>query len=176
MDDIVKQAQAKWPNVPACRGWLGLDVRGNWWLRDMQTQAKGYFPCSKGTRLEHEKLLAFITRNYEATEQGQWFFQNGPQRVYVELERAPMVWRIHEDGTVMSHTQMRVEYVQQCVMDEDGYLYLQCDGVLGVVHSQDMLFAAQQIEQGAWHVEEISAAELPQRFGFVLSPERTDGQ
>ena len=34
MDDIVKQAMAKWPNVPACWGWLGLDARGNWWLRD----------------------------------------------------------------------------------------------------------------------------------------------
>ncbi|MFZ9138137.1 MAG: DUF2946 family protein, partial [Hylemonella sp.] len=24
MDDIVRQAMAKWPNVPACYGWLGL--------------------------------------------------------------------------------------------------------------------------------------------------------
>ena len=30
MDDIVKQAMAKWPNVPHCYGWLGLDARGNW--------------------------------------------------------------------------------------------------------------------------------------------------
>jgi hypothetical protein len=30
MDDIVKQAMAKWPNVPACHGWLGLDARGHW--------------------------------------------------------------------------------------------------------------------------------------------------
>ena len=38
MDDIVKQAMAKWPNVPACSGWLGLDARGNWWLRDAAAQ------------------------------------------------------------------------------------------------------------------------------------------
>ena len=25
MDDIVKQALAKWPNVPDCYGWLALD-------------------------------------------------------------------------------------------------------------------------------------------------------
>lgn len=29
MDDIVKQAMVKWPNVPDCYGWLGLDARGN---------------------------------------------------------------------------------------------------------------------------------------------------
>ena len=29
MDDIVKQAMAKWPNVPHCYGWLALDARGS---------------------------------------------------------------------------------------------------------------------------------------------------
>jgi hypothetical protein len=32
----------------------------------------------------------FIQRNYDHDAQGQWFFQNGPQRVYVELEATPM--------------------------------------------------------------------------------------
>ena len=27
MDDIVRQAMAKWPNVPDCFGWLALDAR-----------------------------------------------------------------------------------------------------------------------------------------------------
>ena len=39
MDDIVKQAMAKWPNVPACAGWLGLGARGDWYLRDEAAQA-----------------------------------------------------------------------------------------------------------------------------------------
>ena len=34
MDDMVLAALKKWPNVPACRGWLGLDARGQWWMRD----------------------------------------------------------------------------------------------------------------------------------------------
>ena len=91
MDDIVKQALAKWPNVPDCYGWLGLDARGHWYLRDDAVQAAGAFPHSKGTLLQHDKLLAFIARNYEHDDQGQWFFQNGPQRVYVELEATPWV-------------------------------------------------------------------------------------
>ena len=43
MDDIVKQAMAKWPQVPDCYGWLGLDARGNWYLRDERAQAQGAF-------------------------------------------------------------------------------------------------------------------------------------
>ena len=41
MDDIVLQALAKWPHVPDCYGWLGLDARGNWFMRDAQAQAQG---------------------------------------------------------------------------------------------------------------------------------------
>lgn len=172
MDDIVKQALAKWPNVPDCWGWLGLDMRGNWWLRDATTQAQGTFAQAKGTLLEHEKLLAFIGRNYEANVHGHWFFQNGPQRVYVELESTPMVWRVHEGARVVSHTGVLVQLVQQCLMDEGGRLYLQCDALLGVVHTQDMLHAANAVEAGLWCVEEVQAADLPRRFGFVCSPQQ----
>ena len=34
MDDIVKAALKKWPNVPHCYGWLALDARGDWYMRD----------------------------------------------------------------------------------------------------------------------------------------------
>lgn len=172
MDDIVKQALKKWPNVPDCWGWLGLDMRGNWWLRDMEAQALGPFAQSKGSLLEHEKLRDFIGRNYEPNAQGAWFFQNGPQRVYVELECAPMVWRVHTDGRVASHTGLEVHTVQQCLLDEEGRVYLQCDGVLGVVHTQDVLYAAEAIESGCWQPEAVQAAALPARFGFVRSPQQ----
>ena len=79
MDDIVKQAVAKWPHVPDCYGWLGLDARGRWYLRDDAVQAAGPFPQSRGSLLQHEKLIEFIHRKYEHDPHGQWFFQNGPQ-------------------------------------------------------------------------------------------------
>ena len=67
MDDIVKQAMAKWPNVPHCYGWLGLDARGNWYMRDEHSQALGGFASAiqgaKGSLLQHEKLIEFIHRN-----------------------------------------------------------------------------------------------------------------
>jgi hypothetical protein len=56
MDEIVFAALKKWPNLPACRGWLGLDARGDWFMRDDRIQAQGPFPLSKGSRIEHQKL------------------------------------------------------------------------------------------------------------------------
>lgn len=104
MDDIVKQALAKWPNVPDCYGWLGLDARGRWFMRDDAAQAAGDFPQSRGSWLRHEKLIDFIGRNYESDDEGRWFFQNGPQRVYVELECTPWVWQVLPDYRLQSHT------------------------------------------------------------------------
>ena len=86
MDAIVAAALKKWPNVPHCYGWLALDARGDWYMRDDRIQAAGPFPRVKGSRIDHEKLREFIARNYAADDSGAWFFQNGPQRVYVELE------------------------------------------------------------------------------------------
>lgn len=172
MDDIVKQALAKWPNVPDCWGWLALDMRGNWWIRDAQAQALGHFPASKGTQLVHEKLLAFIGRNYEPDGQGHWFFQNGPQRVYVELESTPMVWRVHANGRVVAHTDVPAQAVSQCLVDELGHVYLLANGVLGIVHSQDMVHVAHMLEEGIWQVEDVDSASLPMRFGFERSPAR----
>ena len=180
MDDIVRQAIAKWPHVPHCFGWLGLGMRGQWFLRDDQVQAQGPFaadgagtPRSKGALLEHDKLIAFIGRNYETDATGQWFFQNGPQRVYVELEAAPWVWRLTPTAgrlQVRTHTGRDVD-VQGCVLDEQGRLYLHTPLGLGIVHTQDVLLAAQAIEAGEWEPQEIPAADLPSRFGFVRSPQ-----
>ncbi|RZL93254.1 MAG: DUF2946 family protein [Variovorax sp.] len=170
MDEIVKQALAKWPNVPHCYGWLGLDARGNWYMRDDRTQAAGPFVQAKGSLLRHDKLIDFIQRNYEHDDAGQWFFQNGPQRVYVELEAAPWVWRIGDaDFAVTAHTGAAVTPTG-CLLDELGRLYLVAPIGLGLVHTQDVGIAADAIEQGRWTPEEVRAADLPARFGHVMSP------
>ncbi|TAM43892.1 MAG: DUF2946 family protein [Burkholderiaceae bacterium] len=173
MDEIVKQALAKWPNVPDCYGWLGLGARGQWYMRDDQVQAQGPFaggtPQSRGSVLKHEKLLDFIHRNYEADASGQWFFQNGPQRVYVELELTPLIWRVNADFSVNAHTG-RAARPQRCVADEHGRVYLACDLGFGLVHTLDVALAADAVEQGRWALQELPADELPQRFGYVRSP------
>lgn len=175
MDDIVKQAMAKWPNVPACSGWLGLDARGNWWMRDERAQAAGEFASgatgSKGSRLQHEKLIDFIARNYALDADGRAYFQNGPQRVYVELEVTPWIWRIEPDGSVRAHTGQPVA-VQACEVDEEGWLYLSTDLGFGLVHTQDVGRAAQLMESQGWPLAEVPRHMLPRRHGYRISPER----
>lgn len=171
MDDLVQQAMRKWPNVPHCHGWLGLDDRGDWYMRDDAVQALGPFPQSKGSKLTHSKLIEFIQRNYAHDEFGQWFFQNGPQRVYVELMSAPFVWRIQADLSV-TDMQDRAQSVSSCVLDEAGRVYLDAEQGLGLVHSQDVGLAAQALELGLWRTQEKSASELALDFGFVKSPQQ----
>jgi hypothetical protein len=173
MDDIVRQAIAKWPNVPACHGWLGLDARGGWYLRDSEAQAAGPFTqggVAKGDLLQHDKLLAFIGRNYACDARGCWFFQNGPQRVFVELEAAPWVWRIAPDFSVTAHTGLAAR-MEDCRVDEAGRVYLLTDLGFGLVHSLDVALVAEAMERAAWAPREVAAAELPGRYGYVTSPE-----
>jgi hypothetical protein len=179
MDDIVAAALKKWPKVPHCRGWLALDARGDWYLRDDRTQAAGPFPQAKGSRLEHVGLREFIERNYASDESGAWFFQNGPQRVYVELEAAPWVWRLSgsRDASgrltrveLLSHSG-RAAVLGSTWLDENDRLFVAADLGLGLVHTLDMETAADAIEQGLWPaVTETTFAELQLRFHLTLSP------
>ncbi|MDE2402562.1 MAG: DUF2946 family protein [Burkholderiales bacterium] len=178
MDDIVKAALKKWPNVPHCYGWLALDARGDWYMRDDRTQAAGPFPQVKGSRIQHDKLKEFINRNYESDEAGAWFFQNGPQRVYVELEAAPWVLGVERgvagDAScfrVETHTGVLVNEVRGAWLDEHGRLFLDTNLGLGVVRSMDMDAAADAVSAGVWgEPQELAFADLPGRFGCGLSP------
>jgi hypothetical protein len=177
MDDIVRQAMAKWPDVPDCYGWLGLSARGQWYLRDAHAQRQGSFgsgqPGAKGTLLQHEKLIAFIQRNYADDGQGRWHFQNGPQRVYVELEITPWVWRVEPGFEIHSHTGLQTQ-CQRCLSDAQGRVYLQTPLGLGLVHTQDVGWVANALEAGVWTLEELGQQNLPATFGFVLSPALQD--
>jgi hypothetical protein len=169
MDDIVKAALKKWPNVPHCYGWLALDARGDWYMRDERIQAAGPFPLVKGSRITHEKLREFIERNYASDEAGAWFFQNGPQRVYLQLEAAPWIWRLQAGGGIVSHTG-RAAVFESAWLDELGRLFLNTDLGLGIVHSLDMETAADAVEAGRWLPQDCRFAELPAKFGFILDP------
>jgi hypothetical protein len=173
MDEIVKAALAKWPNVPDCYGWLALDARGDWYMRDDRVQAAGRFPHPKGSRIVHDKLLQFIGRNYECDDTGCWFFQNGPQRVYVELEATPWVWRLTERAgqapAIVSHTGRAADY-RDAWLDDAGRVFLACDIGFGLVHTLDAGLAADALEAGHWALEEMPFALMPERFGYALSP------
>jgi hypothetical protein len=174
MDDLVRQAMAKWPNVPDCYGWLGLDARGNWYMRDDRAQACGAFASGqagcKGSLLKHDKLIEFIQRNYMADTTGQWYFQNGPQRVFVELEATPWIWRVSSDFQVQAHTGEAVT-VQHCLLDENGRVYLQTNLGFGLVHTQDVSCVAEAIEAGLWSPQAVQSESLASRYAYVPSPQ-----
>jgi hypothetical protein len=171
MDAIVEAALRKWPGVPDVDGWLGLDARGQWWLRDAATQAQGPFPQVRGSRIEHAGLLGLIGRNYAAAADGAWYFQNGPQRVWVDLEATPWVWRLHGDAAtaalvMLSHTGVPAS-ARSLWLDEAGRLYVDTDLGFGLVHTLDTALAAQAIERGHWPPpQETLSTGLPARFGY----------
>jgi len=110
MDDSVLRGMAKWPNVPGVYGWLSLDRRGRWRLR--------------GEPITHPGAIRFIARNYACDGQGNWYFQNGPQRVFVALEYTPWVVYAGPDSELMTHTGLAVREMQAVYLDEEGSLIL----------------------------------------------------
>jgi hypothetical protein len=186
MDDIVKQALAKWPNVPSCTGWLMLDRRGNWRMRDEAAQASG----SPGAPIRHEALLGFINRNYGADEQGQWYFQNGPQRVYVELGYTPWVVRLSADagGTLVLQDQAGAAFEPAAVLvdEEGGILFADSSepSRIAVLHDHDLQVFSDHASlsddsmSGEFHwnnqrtlpLQPMRRADVAARFGFVASP------
>jgi hypothetical protein len=90
MDEQVLRSLIKWPNVPDCFGWLALDRRWQWRMRDEFTQ-QNKLP---GQVITHRALNEFISRNYVCDSLGRYFFQNGPQRVFITLDATPWIARI----------------------------------------------------------------------------------
>jgi hypothetical protein len=175
MDFVVEAALKKWPHVPDCYGWLGLSSRGDWYMRDEATQAQGTFSVAKGSRITHASLRDFIGRNYAQDATGCWYFQNGPQRVYVELETAPWVWRLElvqgsDTPQITSHTGLPAA-LQAAWTDEAGRLFLSTHLGLGLVHTLDMVLAANALEVAAWAPPQHSSFQtLILKHGYQLSP------
>lgn len=134
MDDIVKQAMTKWPNVPDCYGWLALDARGAFRMRDDAAQAHDL----PGDRIMHVALLAFIHRNYAADARGAWFFQNGPQRVYVDLEATPFIVRTDPAAGFVLHDGQALGDVTHAYMTEQGQLILQHAEKIAMLDDRDL--------------------------------------
>ena len=122
MDEQVLRSLIKWPNVPHCFGWLALDRRGQWRMRDEFAQANQL----PGNVIHHITLNEFISRNYAHDSLGRFFFQNGPQRVFVTLDATPFIARIFpsEIGPQLL-TQCGTEIKPQgALSDEKGNIYI----------------------------------------------------
>ncbi|MCC6609925.1 MAG: DUF2946 family protein [Burkholderiales bacterium] len=146
MDEIVARAMQKWPNVPNVFGWMRLDRRGAWLVKSRQPREDA--PVFE--RISNAAVIEFIGRNYQADERGRWFFQNGPQRVFVTLESAPYVYRLCADGTsVEAHTGAAAGALRGAWLDESGQLLLETELGIGVLADRDLPAAAERMSDAA---------------------------
>lgn len=194
MDDIVKQALAKWPNVPHCYGWLGLDARGNWRMRDERAQHLNL----PGDKLTNAKLVGFIVRNYDRDERGCWYFQNGPQRVYLNLEAAPFVARTDPVDGYLLHTGATFGVVEEAWLTDTGQLVLRRGEIVAQLDDRDMAQAMERLaidgapatddalmdwlqggnatlslntSEGAILVQHLRSTDMPARFEYQQLPQ-----
>ena len=147
MDDDVIAAMARWPNVPAVCGWLSLDRRGRWRLHPLGDADQG----GPGEPISNPQILAFMDRNYVRDVTGRWYFQNGPQRVFVRIDVAPLTLRATGQGAQLTtHTGQNVTQVAQWYADEGGRLYAATEHGPGVIDDRDMatLLAAFELADG----------------------------
>jgi Protein of unknown function (DUF2946) len=150
VDEIVARSLAKWPNVPAVYGWLELDRRGNWLI--------------KGSRIGNAALREFIARNYDADDQGRWFFQNGPQRVYVKLGYTPLV--VHYEGEALVDHCGRAFAPLQAFQDDEGSVLIQGERAVALLDDRDLARFADR----AGELAPLRRAEVEARFRFVSDP------
>jgi len=171
MDEAVRLALAKWPDVPSCTGWLRLSRRGEW--------------CVPEGPIRHPGLRGFINRNFEATADGRWFFQNGPQQVFVNLDYTPTILHLAAPDRLETHTGRLAEAVSGAWLDEEGSLLIGsehgiallddrdlaafCAGLDGDLESLDgplaLSWAGRRIPVGR-----IQRAEVATRFAFISEP------
>ncbi|HEU0202866.1 MAG TPA: DUF2946 family protein [Burkholderiaceae bacterium] len=102
---------------------MHLSARGEWRIR--------------GERIDNDAIRDFIGRNYAADAQGRWFFQNGPQRVFVELEFTPWVYRVEPNGAVLTHTGVPPQRLRGAALIDDGRLVLDTELGCGVIDARD---------------------------------------
>jgi hypothetical protein len=151
VDEIVARSLAKWPNVPAVFGWLSLDRRGNWLI--------------KGEKIANVALREFIARNYEADDKGRWYFQNGPQRVFVSLAYTPLV--VHYEGEDPFDQCGRRFAPSQTFQDDEGSVLIAGNRTIALLDDRDLA----RFADGGQTVKVIARAEVPGRFGFAPDPQ-----
>jgi len=150
MDALVAQAMAKWPNVPAVYGWLSLDRRGNWRI--------------KGERIANQALRDFISRNYESDSAGRWYFQNGPQRVYVTLDYTPLV--VHYDGDELRDHCGRPFAARETYLDDEGSVLLAGEDTVALLDDRELA----RFADSAASLQRINPDQIQGRFRFVKEP------
>jgi hypothetical protein len=150
VDEAVARSLAKWPNVPAVYGWLELDRRGNWRI--------------KGEKIGNAAFRDFISRNYDRDEHGRWYFQNGPQRVFVTLAYTPFV--MHYEGDALFDHCGQPVVARGTWLDDEGSVLIEGERGVGVLDDRDL----ERYADSAAQLKTLNRDEIQAHFGFVAAP------
>lgn len=198
MDEIVIRAIAKWPNVPSVYGWLRLDRRGNWLVKSR----KAHDGAPVFERISNRAVIEFIGRNYGEDAEHRWYFQNGPQKVFVALDYTPWVYRLDDaGGGFLAHSGAAPRSIEAAFVDDSGSLLLASELGIGVLLDRDLpaMIESLRDERGrpvenlldaiaggsgarvmlhgnTVALEQIRADEVSVRFGFVPQPRPRPGE
>lgn len=200
MDDSVRRAIARWPNVPAVYGWLRLDRRGRWSVRVAGGDDERVMHRTAGTfqPITNPQMAAFIGRNYERDADGAYYFQNGPQRVFVAFDYTPYVYRLADDRAgLIAHTGVPSGAIAAAEFDESGAMVIDAAAGPGVLLDRDLGAILELLRDAsggpipddlleaaatagaplqakcfgaALALGRVTAADLPARFGYVQAP------
>jgi hypothetical protein len=120
--------------------------------------------------------------------------QNGPQRVFVELASTPWIFRRTADGFA-SHTGAAAGSVREVLLDDGGSILLATELGIGLLDDRDlpqflaeccddagqtageatllalMAGTAQPVFWQGHRLHPVTAAELPQHYGFNPHPQ-----
>ncbi len=124
MDERVQRALKRWPDVPDVFGWLSLDRRGRWRL--------------DGGIVRNRNTREAIDRNYACDDHGRWYYQNGPQRVFANLDYTPWIHVVDGAGALRTHTGLEISRLKGVWLDENWSLLLETEHGIGAVADNDV--------------------------------------
>lgn len=167
MDTAVIDAMKKWPNVPTVSGYISLDQAGQW--RHHPAGDANQHPEQAGERIAHQGLLSFFNRNYQADEKGRWFIQNGPQRVYVRLDAAPLIVSLAEDQAhLQDHTGSPVHAILAWYLSAEGRLYLRTSAGPALLAGRDIPALLEQLRTKQQGLDSLDLEQPQHSEGWSL--------
>ena len=79
-----------------------------------------------------------MNRNYACTDAGQWHFQNGPQRVFVDLDYSPWIYFLDGLRNIVDQAGSPVSDLRGAWLDEEGNLLLLSERGIGLMCDRDL--------------------------------------
>ena len=130
MDEIVKQAMAKWPNVPSVFGWLGLDRRGKWRIKGERIANPASPISSAAITSTTRKAAGFSRTGRSACSSRSNTRRSSSASTGTPIPRAAL--------RIEAHTGRAVHRIDGAWIDDAGIVLLATDAGVGMIDDRDL--------------------------------------